>query len=76
MKTLHVEEQTQTMEYDPLQINAVTSIVPFPPKKKVACETKKNSLKVEKLEWKSIMVNYTMLHKHYLKLSKIKLTCM
>lgn len=76
MKTLHVEEQTQTIEYDPLQINAVTSIVPFSTEKKVACDMNKDSLKVEKLKWKSIMVNYTMLHKHYLKLSKIKLTCM
>lgn len=77
MKTLHMEEQKQMMDekYDPLQISAVTT-VPFPTKKKVAYEMKKDPLKVEKSEWKSIMVNYTMLHKHYLKLSKIKLTCM
>jgi len=77
MKTLHMEEQKQMMDekYDRLQISAVTT-VPFPTKKKVAYEMKKDPLKVEKSEWKSIMVNYTMLHKHYLKLSKIKLTCM
>lgn len=56
-----------------IMISAVTT-VPFPTKKKVTYEMKKDPLKVEKSEWKSIMVNYTMLHKHYLKLSKIKLT--
>ncbi|XP_011254390.1 protoheme IX farnesyltransferase, mitochondrial [Camponotus floridanus] len=76
MKTLHMEEQKQMMDekYDRLQISAVTT-VPFPTKEKVAYEVKKDPVeKVGKSEWKSIMVNYTMLHKHYLKLSKIKLT--
>lgn len=76
MKTLHMEEPAQTVEYDRLQIGAVTSIIPCSTKKSVACEIKKDPYKVEKSEWRSIVVNYTTLHKHYLKLSKIKLTCM
>lgn len=68
-----MEEQTQTMEYDRLQTGAITTA--SLPEKKIACEVKKDSLKLGKSEWKSIMVNYSMLHKYYLKLSKIKLTC-
>lgn len=76
MKTLRLEEPTQTMEDDRLQIGAITPIIPFPIKKNAVGEIKKNLHKVEKPEWKSIIINFTILHKHYLKLSKIKLTCM
>lgn len=71
-----MEEPAQLMEDDRLQINAMTPVIPFPTKKNAACEIKKNLHKVEKPEWKSIVVDYNTLHKHYLKLSKIKLTCM
>ncbi|KAL6420708.1 hypothetical protein ACFW04_013984 [Cataglyphis niger] len=73
-KTLPMEEPTQLIEDDRLQIDAINPIIPFPTKKNAACEINKNLHKVEKPEWRSIVVNYNTLHKHYLKLSKIKLT--
>jgi len=44
--------------------------------KKSTCKIEKDLCKIEKSEWTPILVDYTKLHKYYLKLSKIKLTCM
>lgn len=70
-----MEDPAQTVEYDRMQIGTVTSIISRPIEKNIACEVKKDVYKVEKPEWRSIVTDYTTLHKQYLKLSKIKLTC-
>lgn len=74
IKALPMEDPAQTVEYDRMQIGTVTSIISRPIEKNIACEVKKDVYKVEKPEWRSIVTDYTTLHKQYLKLSKIKLT--
>lgn len=74
IKALPIEDPTQTVEYDRIQIGTVNSIIPRPSEKQIACEVKKDVHKVEKPEWRPIVIDYTTLHKEYLKLSKIKLT--
>jgi len=70
-----MERPAQTVE-DRLRIVTVTPVIPFPPtKENVVHKTEKQPCKVEP-EWTPVIVDYTKLHKHYLKLSKIKLTCM
>ncbi|XP_032665370.1 protoheme IX farnesyltransferase, mitochondrial isoform X2 [Odontomachus brunneus] len=48
--------------------------IPFPVDKTVVHKIKKDPCQVQVPEWSPITVDYTKLHEHYLKLSKIRLT--
>jgi len=67
-----MEKTAQMFKNDQLQVTAISLSI----EKSFEHKTKKNLLKVEKPEQIPIIIDYTKLHKHYLKLSKIKLTCM
>jgi len=69
-------EKPAQMLKDRLQITAITSAIPLSIEKSFAHKTKKDLSKIKKPEQISIIIDYTKLHKYYLKLSKIKLTCM
>lgn len=71
-----MEEPAQTVKDGHKRVGVTTVIDPFPTKKSVARTIEKDPYKIEKSEWTPIIVDYTKLHKYYLKLSKIKLTCM
>ncbi|XP_011139220.1 protoheme IX farnesyltransferase, mitochondrial isoform X2 [Harpegnathos saltator] len=74
-KTAYMEEPVQSIEDAPkLQVARVTPTIPFPVGKTVVHEIKKNLSQIQMSEWSPIIVDYTKLHKHYLKLSKIRLT--
>lgn len=71
-----IVQPAQTVKDDDKQkrVGATTLIASFPVEKSVVCKIEKDPCKKEKSEWTPIIVDYTKLHKHYLKLSKIKLT--
>ncbi|KAG5341358.1 COX10 protein, partial [Acromyrmex heyeri] len=71
-KTGSMEELAQTMKGGHKRIG-LTTLVPFP-EKNVVCKIEKDPCKIEKSERTSLITDYIKLHKHYLKLSKIKLT--
>lgn len=72
-----MEEPVHSVEDTPVRVAAITPVVPFPVDKTVVHKIKKNpcASQVQVSEWSPITVDYTKLHKHYLKLSKIRLTC-
>ncbi|XP_011636151.1 protoheme IX farnesyltransferase, mitochondrial [Pogonomyrmex barbatus] len=73
-KTMCMEKSVQIVKDSRLQIGATTSTIPFFAKKNNANKIDKSPPEVKESEWTPIMIDYTKLHKHYLKLSKIKLT--
>lgn len=73
-KVVYVEQPSQTVEENRFRI--VTPAIPLLTKKSIAHKIKKQPCKVDESEWTPVIVDYAKLHKHYLKLSKIKLTCM
>lgn len=70
-----MEKPTQILKNGHKRAAVTTPTVSFV-EKSVTYEVEKDPHKIEKSEWTPIIVDYTKLHKHYLKLSKIKLTCM
>ncbi|XP_036151396.1 protoheme IX farnesyltransferase, mitochondrial isoform X2 [Monomorium pharaonis] len=74
IKTGYMEEPVQTSVKDGHKRVVTTLTAPFLAEKSVACKVEKDTCKIDKSEWTPIIVDYTKLHKHYLKLSKIKLT--
>lgn len=71
-----MEEPVQATEEDTrLRVPAVTPVIPFSVEKNIIHKTKSDTCKIQKPEQVSIIVDYTKLHKQYLKLSKIRLTC-
>ncbi|XP_014476965.1 PREDICTED: protoheme IX farnesyltransferase, mitochondrial [Dinoponera quadriceps] len=76
-KTAYMEEPVQSAEDSRLRVAVATPVIPFPVEKaveKIVHKVKNNPGQVQMSEWSPIKVDYTKLHKHYLKLSKIKLT--
>ncbi|XP_011329271.1 protoheme IX farnesyltransferase, mitochondrial isoform X2 [Ooceraea biroi] len=73
-KAAFMEKPTQVLENDRLQVTAITSAIPFSVEKDVCSKIKKDRSKVEESEQTPITIDYSKLHKDYLKLSKIKLT--
>lgn len=71
-----MEEPAQTLKNSYKQIGAITSTISFAEKSKIAYKIEKVPHKLETSEWTPVVIDYTKLHKHYLKLSKIKLTSM
>ncbi|XP_011860829.1 PREDICTED: protoheme IX farnesyltransferase, mitochondrial [Vollenhovia emeryi] len=72
-KTGYVGEPTQTLKDGHERFGATGLTVPLV-QKNVAYETEKDAHKTESSEWTPILIDYTKLHKHYLRLSKIRLT--
>lgn len=70
-----MEEPAQSVEDTRLRVATVTPVIPFPVDKTVIHKIKKDPCQIQASEWSLITVDYTKLHKHYLKLSKIRLTC-
>jgi len=68
--------EKQILKKNRLGVTAITSAIPFSIEKSFVHKTKKDQSKIEKSEQIPITIDYTKLHKHYLKLSKIRLTCM
>lgn len=74
-KAACIEKSAQVLENDRLRVTEITStIIPLSIEKNVARKIKKDSSRAEESEHTPIVVDYSKLHKHYLKLSKIKLT--
>lgn len=65
-----MEEPAQISKDGYKRIGAITPTVSFIEESKI----EKDPHKLEMSEWTPVIINYTKLHKHYLKLSKIKLT--
>lgn len=72
-----MEKPLQSVEDSRLEIptstiHAISSVRD----KNIAYEIKKDLCKVQEPEWTPITIDYNKLHKHYLKLAKIRLTGM
>ncbi|KAL0124064.1 hypothetical protein PUN28_006097 [Cardiocondyla obscurior] len=66
-----IEKSVEILKNDDKDL---TTTLTVPIAKKNVYTTQKDIDKIEKLEWTPIKTDYTKLYKHYLKLSKIKLT--
>lgn len=71
-----MEEPVQTVKNGDKRVSATTPIISLHAERSVVYKIEKDLHKIEKSKWTPVIVDYTKLHKHYLKLSKIKLTCM
>lgn len=74
-RTECIEEQVQSTE-NSLRLQRVATLTPIISisVKKDLYSVERNSNKLKELEWIPVTMDYTKLHKHYLKLSKIRLT--
>lgn len=70
-----MEEPAQTVKDGHKRVSVTTPIVSLHAEKNI-CKIEKNPHKIENSKSTPVIIDYTKLHKHYLKLSKIKLTCM